>query len=46
MTCALPRCRQDTDVLYYSQPICHGHWLQHCDGTLDLKTVLKVPPDD
>lgn len=42
VACALPRCRQESMLLYYGRGVCEAHWLQHCSGRLNLKSALKV----
>ena len=46
MACEVPKCRRDTELIYYTRDVCWFHWLMHCreDGTFNLKVVFKIKP--
>ena len=42
--CEVNRCRQESDMVYSAskrgrkREVCNGHWIDHCDGTINLKS--------
>lgn len=44
MTCEVPRCRAELDVVFYGHEVCGTHWDAHCAGKIDLKRLLRIDP--
>lgn len=42
--CCLPRCKNEPFIGYYGCPVCHKHWLKHCDENdkFNLKKELGI----
>lgn len=41
-TCSIKGCKSPVDIIYYGHGICQGHYDQHCDGLIDLKSSLHI----
>ena len=42
MKCKIPKCKEKAYLIYYNHPICLKHWQKHCEGRLNLKTMLRI----
>jgi hypothetical protein len=42
LVCAVPYCRDLLELHFYGKPVCNHHWVQHCEGKIDLKKMFNI----
>jgi hypothetical protein len=42
VTCDVPRCRQPLIMHYYGRKVCDKHWVEHCEGKINLKLIFNI----
>jgi len=40
--CAVKRCRQMPEYVFYDREVCEKCWTGHCEGTFDLKEHFGI----
>jgi len=40
--CDVPHCRKPMCMTFLGKRVCASHWVQECNGAINLKEVLKV----
>lgn len=45
--CDVSRCREEGgNYIYYSHSICQRHWVEHCEGIINLKDLLNIKTEE
>lgn len=45
-SCNVPHCRKYRSLTYYGHLICDTHWLKHCEGEINLKTIFDIKDEE
>jgi len=41
--CDVKHCKQkDNELIYYDKEICRKHWIEHCEGKINLKKEFNI----